>query len=355
MVGMLLVIDASFAESITLMGTTQQFISRTPVFHAGRRLPTAAANAKQQVTLLKVTLSNTAKAAVRARLSSAQSNKLTTVNPNFGYYPRQVQLGMNGVPVLDQGLHGSCVLFATTAAVDAVIGQGDYISQLCQLELGTYLQNNSYAMSGWDGSLGKYVAGQLEMFGVVPKSIQLKNGCAGVTDYPLGGQSVFEELSVFDYHQMSESLADHGVTIEPLMLPEQVNASFQDQERLLFKIKRILNQGDRVTIGVFIIGLNRGNVGALGTHHVSNDTWVMTAQNSDDFNDEETFGLHELIITGYDDDAIATDASGRVSRGLLTLRNSWSDQVGDQGDFYMSYTYFKAFLMEAQHIRQNRQ
>jgi len=37
------------------------------------------------------------------------------------------------------------------------------------------------------------------------------------------------------------------------------------------------------------------------------------------------------------------------------LRNSWSDQVGDQGDFYMSYTYFKAFLMEAQHIRQNRQ
>ena len=354
MVGMLLIAHPTFAESITLMGTTQQSISRTHSFQAGRRLPTVVHHSIQHVTLLKVKLSETAKRAVRARIHRAQLRNVTTSNPSFGNYPRQAQLGMNGVPVLDQGMHGSCVLFATTAAVDAVIGQGDYISQLCQLELGTYLQNNSYALSGWDGSLGKHVTSQLEMFGIVPKSIQLKNGCAGVTEYPTGGQSVSEELSVFDYHQMSEPLGDHGVSIETLMLPEQVNASFQDQERLLFKIKRILNQGDRVTMGVFIIGLNRGNVGASGTHHVSNDTWVMTSQSSEDFNDEEAFGLHELIITGYDDDAIATDASGRISRGLVTLRNSWSDQVGDQGDFYMSYSYLKAFLMEEQHILQNR-
>lgn len=356
MVGMMLIAHTIFAESITLLGTTQQSISRTRSFQAGKRLATAAhyPNPIQQVTLLKVKLSDTAKRAIRARLHSAQSANAMTINASFGHYPRQVQLGMNGVPVLDQGLHGACVLFATTAAVDAVIGQGDYISQLCQLELGTYLQNNSYALSGWDGSLGKFVKGQLEMFGIVPKSTQLANGCAGVTEYPTSGQAVSEELSVFDYHQMSESLEEHGVTIEPLMLPEQVNASFQDQERLLFKIKRILNQGDRVTMGVFIVGLNRGNVGALGTHHVSNDTWVMTSQSTEDFNDDDQFGLHELIVTGYDDDAIATDASGRISRGLVTLRNSWSDQVGDQGDFYMSYNYFKTFLMEAQHIRQSR-
>lgn len=354
MVGMMLVAHTIFAESITLLGTTQQSISRTRTVQAGRRLTTAAQNPIQQVTLLKVRLSDAAKRAVRARLQSAQSGNATTVNASFGHYPRQVQLGMNGVPVLDQGAHGTCVLFATTAALDAVIGQGDYISQLCQLELGNYLQNNSYMLSGWDGSFGKLVSGQLDMFGIVPKSTQLESGCAGVTEYPIHGQAVSDELSVFDYHQMSESLADHEVSIEPLMLPEHVNASFQDQDRLLFRVKRILNQGDRVTIGVFIIGLNRGNMGAFGTHHVSNDTWVMTSQTAEDFNDEDQFGLHELIVTGYDDDAIATDATGRISRGLVTLRNSWSDQVGDQGDFYMSYNYFKAFLMEAQHIRQNR-
>jgi C1A family cysteine protease len=58
-----------------------------------------------------------------------------------------------------------------------------------------------------------------------------------------------------------------------------------------------------------------------------------------------------MIITGYDNNATAIDTQGRVHKGLLTLRNSWGNKVGDQGDFYMSYDYFKALALEVQRIR----
>ena len=71
---------------------------------------------------------------------------------SWGNLPKRILLGMNNVPVLDQGSHGTCVTFAITAAIDAALSKGDYISQLCQLELGTYLEPMGYSVSGWDGS-----------------------------------------------------------------------------------------------------------------------------------------------------------------------------------------------------------
>ena len=58
-----------------------------------------------------------------------------------------------------------------------------------------------------------------------------------------------------------------------------------------------------------------------------------------------------MIITGFNDYATATDKDGRVHRGLLTLRNSWGNKVGNEGDFYMSYDYFKLLTIEVQRIR----
>ena len=58
-----------------------------------------------------------------------------------------------------------------------------------------------------------------------------------------------------------------------------------------------------------------------------------------------------MVITGYDDDAIAKDSAGQEHQGLLTLRNSWGANAGNHGDFYMSYDYFKLLVVEAQRIR----
>ena len=64
------------------------------------------------------------------------------INPKF-----QVDLGMANVPVLDQGAYGTCVTFSSTAALDAILAQGDFVSQQCSLEL-DYGLNNDY----WDGA-----------------------------------------------------------------------------------------------------------------------------------------------------------------------------------------------------------
>jgi C1A family cysteine protease len=69
------------------------------------------------------------------KLSPAERAALFNFNPKVthGYkssrvdLPSSVNLGMNNVPVLDQGRHGTCATFATTAAVDAALGQGDYV------------------------------------------------------------------------------------------------------------------------------------------------------------------------------------------------------------------------------------
>ena len=58
-----------------------------------------------------------------------------------------------------------------------------------------------------------------------------------------------------------------------------------------------------------------------------------------------------MIIVGYDDDAVAVDQQGRKYQGLFTLRNSWGQSIGDKGNFYMSYDYFKTLADEVQRIR----
>lgn len=77
-------------------------------------------------------------------LAKASSVKAAAGEPDFGangdIKPFEsssgaVDLAMNDVPVLDQGSYGTCVTFASTGALDALVGQGDYIDQQCSLEL----------------------------------------------------------------------------------------------------------------------------------------------------------------------------------------------------------------------------
>lgn len=56
---------------------------------------------------------------------------------------------------------------------------------------------------------------------------------------------------------------------------------------------------------------------------------------------------HELLITGYDDDVQVRDDNGHTQQGIFTLRNSWSSLVGDNGNYYVTYDYFKFLALEA--------
>lgn len=306
------------------------------------------ASPSRSVKLLKVELSQPAEEALNKRTSLV--GKKLTHRSNAHQFPSKVDLGMNDVPVLDQGSFGTCVTFANTAAVNAAIGKGDYVSQLCQLQLGNYLQANGYSTSGWDGSWGRYVLNQMELFGLVSKNQQQSLGCGGLTQYPANGQPIpTSSMAPEEYHQLSESFNDQ-VSWSPIL--DVVTAMDRvDTNKTLSDIKQALNEKDRVTFGVLLLDFDLGMMGAVGTHNSNYDTWVLTPEIMRDIYLRPMFGGHEMIITGYDDEAVATDADGHQHKGLLTLRNSWGDKLGDHGDFYMSYDYFKVLVVEAQRIR----
>ncbi len=262
-----------------------------------------------------------------------------------------VQLGMNNVPVMNQGNHGTCATFAVTAAIDAALDVGDYISQVCTLQLGQHLERLGYNPSGWDGSLNPLVLDQIRAFGFVNKASQRQLGCGGFTEYPAAGETPDTDLSLADHYDMSEPLLENSIAWTPLLDVYQVFLDQADPDKTLESVKQSLRKGDRLTFGVLLFRLNEGTAGALGQHHAINDTWVLTPEVIDDINEQRNYGGHAILITGFDNDAIAIDRQGRKHRGLLTIRNSWGEDAGDEGNFYMSYDYFKVLTIEIQRIR----
>jgi hypothetical protein len=330
----------SFAEEFQILGKITQPIVR----QNSKNLLMGASQSK--VTLWRVHLSSNAKKQLNHRLRIARSD-----NGELTPHPiASVQLGMGKVPVLDQGAHGTCATFANTAAIDAALGKGDYISQVCKLMLGNYLENNGYTPSGWDGSLGRFVLNEMENYGVISKEKEEMFGCGGLTSYPIKDPRVpAEEMNLNEFHQLSEPL--YNIMWTSLLDVSQAFYEKIDTTHTLDSVKEALRNNNRVTFGILFPDVELGIAGAVGSYHVSNDTWVLSTRILRDLYLTEVEAGHEMIITGYDDDAIAIDDTGRSHKGLLTLRNSWGSAYGDKGDCYMTYDYFMALVVEAQEIK----
>ncbi|MFT4058034.1 MAG: C1 family peptidase [Legionella sp.] len=346
-VASMLVSSSLWAQDINIKGTISHTVMPTIKSTGKTAVPTKA----KELKLLKIELSNKAKLALAAKVNDALAHKNQFAMHALLPSAKQ-QLGMNAVPVLDQGEHGTCVTFASTAAVDAAMNKGDYISQLCQLQVGKYLEENGYGLSGWNGSFGRNVLMQMENLGIISKTKEASAGC-GASQYPIKEAIPDEPISLEQYHHNSEPLK--GITWSSILDIMQTFVDRNDTGKTLANVKKSLDQGDRVTFGTLLLDLKFGFVGAVGTKNATNDTWVLTPEIARDVYLHNDFAGHEMIITGYDDNAIAIDDEGRKHQGLLTLRNSWSDQVGDHGNFYMSYDYFKLLVIEAQRIHYEEQ
>ena len=351
-VAVLLFSGHAFSQpDIEIKGSFQQTIATTPTrpthLHAfAKHQPTS-----NTVTLLNVELSNHAKNTISRRLDQVKIKQNASSTANHpSTLPSKIQLGMNHVPVLDQGQHGSCAMFANTAAIDAILNRGDYISQLCLLQLGQHLEHFGYHSSGWNGSIGPHILQQIQAFGIISKTTQTNVGCGGLKDYPTYEQTPETDMSLSDYHALSEPVLTTQFAWSPLLDFYQVFLDQTDPEDTLEKVKTALSNHDRLSMGVLLFGPEYGVAGAIAQHHTANDTWVLPSDMSDMLF-WSMFGGHAMIITGYDDEAIALDPEGHKHRGLLTLRNSWGEHIGDHGDFYMSYDYFKTLAIEVQRLR----
>lgn len=310
------------------------------------------------VLLQKIQLSNQAQKAFANRINKIKASTYTyergyAVSANqLSKLPSAINLGMNGVPVLNQGMHGSCVTFAIAASIDSLISKGDYISELCSLTLGNALaENNPYYPTGWNGSIGPIVLNQFFTYGIVPKTIQETVGCGGLKSYPAFERT--EEgmpTSPKEYQAMSESISNkfewHTLFNSDLAFTDE-NFS---PEKVLEDVKKTLNDNNRVSFGV-LLDVAQGSVGAVGTINVKHDTWMLTPEIEEDVNNAKVTAGHEMLIIGYDDDVVVGDDNGHENKGILTLRNSWSEFAGDHGNYYMSYDHFKLMVSETQYVK----
>ena len=236
----------------------------------------------------------------------------------------QVDLGMNNVPVLDQGSHGTCATFAVTAFLNAYKNVGDYISQQCLLELGNFEETstNGLASSGWDGNNLQSVISRINLYGVMSK-----------TECPHTYAHKSYIMDPQQYYSYSKGRWAHDFYWQELYT---ITKHGKKDHASIDQVKLLLDHGRRLLIGSLLIadqiigkpinGLNHG-FWDLPPHYDLKQ-FIKDQQN------DEIIG-HALIIIGYDDQL-----------KLFKVRNSWGARAGDNGDFYMSYKYFDVMTIE---------
>ncbi|MCX7090113.1 MAG: C1 family peptidase [Legionellales bacterium] len=326
----------SFADEFPMIGSSQHQI---PVTQATKSYP----DGLKEISVLEYDISEP----MRELLYEQVHRRLAQqeVSPSGNSLPKKVQLGMANVPVLDQGRHGTCTTFATTAAIDAVLGRGDYVSQLCLLQLGNYLEAQGEGKSGWKGASYSEALSRIEKYGIVSIKNQQRYSCGSYTFYPYS-KTPSAGMSPEEYAQHQEFPFRQTVKLQYLLRGK----GLRPDPKLIEKIKTALHAGSRVLISTLLPRTDLGTMGATGkfrTYHYDDDTWVLTQEIAQDLLYTTKQSGHAMVITGYDDQAKAKDHSGQIHQGLFTLRNSWGSWVGDWGDFYMSYDYAETLINQS--------
>ncbi len=303
------------------------------------------------ISVFEYTFSDTDRNTIYQNVQTALNASMQYLAPyraSEEYPTKRIQLGMGKVPVLDQGRHGTCATFAVTAALDAALQKGDYISQLCLLQLGNHFESEGNGKSGWRGIGYKRLLSRIDRYGVMSMKKQHAHGCGGLKTYPYHQATPPTGLMQPEqYLVYSRPVSGERITWRLLFDRFPVNVT-QKNAKL---VKDALDAGHRVVFGTLLPSVDLGTMGAVGWHHYFKDTWVLTDEIAASLSYQNTLSAHAMIITGYDDTAVAMDKYGRRHRGLLTVRNSWGVYVADWGDFYMSYDYFNAFAMDAYAIQ----
>ncbi len=227
-------------------------------------------------------------------------------------------LGMNDVPVLDQGSQGTCVTFSTTAALDALIGQGDFISQQCSLELDMGLGQNY-----WNGAMyPSQIINPLQKYGIVSKEKCPRK-------YPVPYRSMLAK----QYAALADDDASEAV--------KKVQINYIAEASLL-DLKKAIDAKHRVLIGFRVNSRSSEGVKGfditIGDKKYTGGLWACKQGSSINHCVASNAG-HEVVVIGYDDD-----------QQLLKIRNSWNTDVGYEGNYYMTYQFFQSMAEDQTEI-----
>lgn len=334
------------------------------------------------ITLIHVKLSNGKTETIgltHVRLSRATRKKISLnmatllAKPSLsivehGSLPASHYVGMNHQLVLNQGLWGSCVTFAVTGAINALLNYQSQarLSQLCNLQVGRSPGNPyspSWGGGGWNGNYANNVFHQIDHYGFMNLAAQKAYGCGGLREYPTYSANNGSPMQLNEFMRFSNT----GVFTNQnwaTILPPSNPLSPTKAAVVLHEVKLALNKGNRIVFGMLMdsnFGFGTGAVGRYKSPYqlpLLTDTWVLNSQIQKDISSNTaSISGHDIIIDGYDNNACATYTAknGTVKNqcGLLRIRNSWGPLAGDKGDYYMTYQYFMAAVDEAYSVGQN--
>lgn len=254
----------------------------------------------------------------------------------------RVNLTMNGVPVLNQGIHPTCVSFALIAALDALKGAGDYYSPLCLLNLGKYIEQNGYKHSGWNYAENLPIFNRIREFGLVPTHIQKTYGCGGITQYPTDTNDNSMAMTPEDYHRYSENMRHSGFNDYNFFVKDH-----NEVNSIINFSRQALNNGHRLVL-MFASPVDEHN-GIHGSYKTTQDSWVLSDELAEKLKNQseidQLYG-HDVVVVGYDDEVVIKDFQGKTHLGAVIVRNSWGEGLGNHGDFFISYDFLTALGLE---------
>jgi len=255
--------------------------------------------------------------------------------------------------VLDQGAFGSCVSFATDAALGYLsLGNTNAISPLDTLFQGYLDYPHDMALTGWDGLanagqvLTRVIDAREGYYHSYKQTKSLYNSLSdNYASLNVSGDLTFTDLNkvagfntaLQDYYNLTLQQAAkqiNNITYNNLHVSQgSVNNSL--------KIKQALDNGHKVVLGFAMYdytqkpGCNDGEVRGDSFYSYNNGTLTMTQNSKQKDAWTKAYGCvlggHEVFVTSY-----FQNSAGQL---IFLIRNSWSNSFGDRGNFYMTADY----------------
>ena len=288
--------------------------------------------------------------------------------------PRAAAFGASAV--LSQGDTNTGTTMAVLGAVSVLAGEDPtFFNPICNLNLGEYLASKGDAgtdesiaeflrgaglssyPSGWRGSQTSVVLAQASAFGLIDSDYYAHHCEGGNLDSNAVDRSdmavdEFKRYSTLVKHFLSsELLCSNYDANEPDCQCAGSGKPCEEASTLVASLKSLIDAQNLAVISTLVyedldnLGLSQSFYPFSADADTSiPNVWALSdavAACRKDGNHEGRacqLATHEMIVFGYIDHPSDPD------QGLLVLRNSWGDALGDKGNFYMTYGYAERLL-----------
>lgn len=208
---------------------------------------------------------------------------------------------------LSQGQQGSCVGWASAYAARTILESAATGKDPNALQ---FSPSFLYNQIGLEGCQGSYVVDAM-------KSL-MSVGALSLNDFP------------YDEESCNRQPTEAQVNAAQQYVMRGYNRLTKDNDDYaidLIAIKQNIAQGAPVVIGMLVGGSFEEMNGER--------SWIPTQS---DYNNMNDFGGHAMCVIGYDDN---------MNGGSFQIMNSWGDDFGDNGLFWIPYEHFEKFTNEA--------